>query len=71
MVIDTKNAGDMPTEGRNYHVYSEVVEDGMFGNVYTDQMGHFLVLSSWGHKYLFLIYYYDRNSILTDPTKSR
>ena len=35
------------------------------------QTGHFLVTSSKGVKYVFILYSYDYNAILSDPLKSR
>jgi hypothetical protein len=41
------------------------------GQVYSDQTGRFIVPSSRGHHYIFLLYCYDSNSIHTTPIKNR
>ena len=37
---------------------------------YSDQAGNFLITSSGGHKYIFVFYHYDTNSIIGIPIKS-
>jgi hypothetical protein len=51
-------------------VFATVTDIGM-GKIYTDQTGKFLVLSSRGNKYLYILYDYDSNAIMAEPIKSR
>jgi hypothetical protein len=37
------------------------------GKIYTDQTGHFPVISSKGNKYIMVLYEYDGNAILAEP----
>ena len=39
--------------------------------IYTDQTGKFPIASSWGNKYILIMYVYYANSILVSPLKSR
>jgi hypothetical protein len=41
------------------------------GQKYTDQTGHFHVISSKGNKYIMVLYEYDGNAILAEPNKNR
>ncbi len=41
------------------------------GKIFTDQTGRFPVQSSRGYNYIFVLYDYDSNAILTKPLKSR
>jgi hypothetical protein len=38
---------------------------------YSDQTGKFPIISSRGHKYIFVFYHYDTNTIICIPIKSR
>ena len=38
---------------------------------YSDQTGKFIIQSSRGNNYIFILYYYDSNSILSIPIKNR
>ena len=38
--------------------------------IYTDQTSKFPITSSWGNKYVLIMYVYDANTILTSPLKS-
>ena len=39
---------------------------GTPGNIFKDQNGRFPVTSTKGAKYLFVLYYFDANTIITD-----
>ena len=39
------------------------------GNINTDQTGRFPVTSRKRKKYVFVLYYYDTNAIITEPLK--
>ena len=41
------------------------------GQVFSEQPGRFILLSSNGNKYMLVLYDYDSNAILVDPMKSR
>jgi hypothetical protein len=41
------------------------------GQIYTDQTGHFPVISSKVNKYIMVLYEYDGNAILAEPIKNR
>ena len=41
------------------------------GNIYTDQTGIFPEESSKGTKYVFVLYFYDANAIITETLKER
>jgi hypothetical protein len=41
------------------------------GNIGLDQTGHFIVPSTSGNNYLFLLYNYDSNSIQAEPIPNR
>jgi hypothetical protein len=41
------------------------------GQIYTDQTGIFLVVSSKGNKYIMILYDYDSNAILAQHIKDR
>ena len=41
------------------------------GKIFTDQTGRFPVQSSNGNKYIFVLYDYDSNCILTEPIRNR
>jgi hypothetical protein len=41
------------------------------GQIYTDQTGRFLMVSSKGNKYIMILYDYDSNAILAQPIKYR
>jgi hypothetical protein len=43
----------------------------MDGKVYTDLTGRFSTTSSKGNKYVLIVYEYDGNAILAEPTKLR
>ena len=45
--------------------------DNITGRIATEQTGEFPVVSSQGNRYIFILYNYDRNSILAEPMKSR
>ena len=38
-------------------------------NIYTDQNGRFPVASIKGKNYVFVLYFYDSNKIITEPLK--
>jgi hypothetical protein len=47
-------------------VYAATIDAGQ---IYTDQTGRFPVVSSKGNKYIMILYDYDSNAILEQPTK--
>jgi hypothetical protein len=49
-------------------VYAATIDAGQ---IYTDQMGRFLVVSRKGNKYIMILYDYDSNAILAQPIKDR
>ena len=61
---DALNGGE-----RTHHCYASVIETT--GQVYTDLTGIFVVPSSRGSNYLFVLYDYDSNAILAEPINNR
>jgi hypothetical protein len=53
---------------KTQHVYAATIDAGQ---IYTDQTGRFLVVSSKGNKYIMVLYDYDSNEILPKPIKDR
>jgi hypothetical protein len=49
-------------------VYAATIDAGQ---IYTDQTGRFLVVSSKGNKYIMMLYDYDSNAILAQTIKYR
>ena len=59
---------EIEAEHKTHFAFAAVKE---IGKIYTDQTGAFPVLSSRGHRYIFILYHYDTNAILTEPLKNR
>jgi hypothetical protein len=51
---------------KTQYVYAATIDAGQ---IYTDQTGRFLVVSSKGNKYIMILYDYDSNAILAQPIK--
>jgi hypothetical protein len=49
-----------------HYVYAATVDAGQ---IYTDQIGYFPVVSSRGNKCIMILYEYDGNAIMTEPIK--
>ena len=54
---------------RTHHIYAEC--QTMTGNVGSDQTGRFIVPSTSGNNYIFVLYDYDSNSIHAEPIPNR
>jgi Reverse transcriptase (RNA-dependent DNA polymerase) len=52
-----------------HHCFAAIFEPT--GQIYTDQTGRFVTPSSNGNNYLVILYDYDSNSILAEPTKNK
>jgi Reverse transcriptase (RNA-dependent DNA polymerase) len=52
-----------------HHCFAAMFEPT--GQIYTDQTGRFVTPSSTGNNYLMVLYDYDSNSILAEPTKNK
>ena len=71
-----KSSGE--DQGHSYNVQEPdndktelvVATVGETHNIYTDQVGKFPITSSWGNKYILIMYVYDYNSILSSPLNS-
>jgi hypothetical protein len=59
---------DQDHEIKTQFVYATTIDAGQ---IYTDQTGRFLVVSSKGNKYIMILYDYDSNAILAKPIKDR
>ena len=57
------------SEARTHFCYAVCLE--YIGQIFTDQTGRFIVLSSTGYNQLFVLYDYDSNSIWEEPIKSK
>jgi hypothetical protein len=53
---------------KNHYVYAATIDAGQ---IYTDQMGRFPVVSSKGNKYIMILYDHDSNAIMAQPIKDR
>jgi hypothetical protein len=53
---------------KTQYVYAATIDEGQ---IFTDQTGIFLVVSSKGNKYIMILYGYDSNAILAQPIKNR
>jgi hypothetical protein len=53
---------------KTQYVYAATIDAGQ---IYTDQIGRFPVVSSKGNKYIMILYDYDSNAILAQPIKDR
>ena len=60
---------DNPTE-RTHACYASTIPI-VTGKTYSDQTGRFLIPSSRGNNYLFILYDYDSNIILAEPIPDR
>ena len=57
---------------RQHNVGAHTIQfDTLKGMISTDQAGRFPISSARGHKYIFVLYYYDSNAILAEPIISR
>ena len=65
---EIKQEDEVQQELKTHHAFVAVEE---IGKIYTDQTGAFPVLSSKGNRYIFVLYHYDTNAILTEPLKNR
>jgi hypothetical protein len=59
---------DLDQDIKTQFVYAATMDAGQ---IYTDQTGRFLVVSSKCNKYTMILYDYDSNSILAQPIKYR
>ena len=52
---------------KTHHVFIALahIED----KIYSDQTGYFFIQSSWGNKYIVIVYVYDANAILSYPIR--
>ena len=58
---------EIEAEHKTHFAFAAVKE---IGKNHTDQTGAFPVLSSRGYRYIFILYHYDTNAILTEPLKT-
>ena len=56
---------------KTHQHFAKIIDTGLIGLCGTDQTGKLPTTSRRGHKYLFVLYSYDPNSILIRPMKSR
>ena len=54
---------------KSKHMYVKCIENT--GQVYSDQTGHFPVMSTRGYKYILIFYDVDSNAIISRPLKSK
>jgi hypothetical protein len=65
-LLDSENNQDYGI--KTQFVYAATINAGQ---IYTDQTGRLPVVSSKGNKYIMILYDYDSNAILAQPTKDR
>eukprot|EP00978_Attheya_sp_CCMP212_P033692 scaffold137258_cov30-Attheya_sp.AAC.1 len=59
-------------ENRTNTVYLAIIDPkDPISNIYTDLCGRFLILSAQGNQYIFILYDYDSNAILSRAMKNR
>ena len=71
-VRSTKELDDqylIPNHKRIKHLYVRCIDTT--GKVYSDQTGHFPVISTRGYKYILIFYDVDSNAIIHRPLKSK
>ena len=55
----------------SHAIYANFISTHTMRKTYSDQTGKFIIQSSQGNNYIFILYYYDSNSILSIPIKNR
>ena len=58
------------SKGERQHTCFAALQE-ITGNTYSDQTGAFLTTSTWGYKYIMVMYDYDSNAIIIQPTKNK
>jgi len=56
---------------RTHHCFTASINDPATGNIFTYQIGRFVIPSSTGNTEIFILYDYDSNSIHAEPIKNQ
>ena len=68
---DTTFPQQLHDGNRTHHAYAAVIDRSPTGKIFTDQTGRFVIPSSTGNNYLFVLYDYDSNYIDAVPIPNR
>ena len=67
----TKHENNKPEQASQQVFLAMMEPKDWTGNIFTDLCGRFLILSSQGNRYIFVMYDYNSNAILAEPMKNR
>ena len=70
-LIDNMSPAQEPNNIKTNDIMCTIATMDNICKSYSDQTGKFPIISSRGHKYIFVFYHYDTNTILGIPIKSR